>query len=146
MRSVHIISIGKIAEELGKLLFDYKKMIKADVKLIDISYSEKLPANLIKEYEAKKILNHLRQKSFKVALDIRGSYMDSHDFANIVANKTDIDFVIGGAFGLSSTILENVDLRFSLSKMTFPYAIAKLILLEQIYRAQTILDNHPYHK
>lgn len=146
MRSVYIISVGKIAKELNQLIADYQKMIKADVKLIDVSYSKTLPANLIKDYEAKKILDNLRTKSFKIALDVMGVSISSHDFANIVDKRADIDFIVGGAFGLSPLVLDNVDLKLSFSKMTFPHAIARLILLEQIYRAQTILDNHPYHK
>ena len=57
-----------------------------------------------------------------------------------------IDFIIGGAFGLDGSILNLSNAKLCLSKMTLPHQMAKLMLLEQIYRAQTILDGHPYHK
>jgi len=60
--------------------------------------------------------------------------------------KNNIDFIIGGAFGLDQSILNLANIKLCLSKMTMPHQMAKLILLEQIYRAQTILDGHPYHK
>ena len=77
--------------------------------------------------------------------------MTSKAFSNIFAAQMmsggNIDFVIGGAFGLDTSILAALaDKKLCLSKMTFPHQIAKLLLFEQIYRAQTILDNHPYHK
>jgi 23S rRNA (pseudouridine1915-N3)-methyltransferase len=57
-----------------------------------------------------------------------------------------IDFVIGGAFGLDKSVLELSNIKLCLSRMTFTHQMAKLLLLEQIYRAQTILEHHPYHK
>lgn len=57
-----------------------------------------------------------------------------------------IDFIIGGAFGLDKSILNLSNAKLCLSKMTLPHQMAKLMLLEQIYRVQTILDGHPYHK
>ncbi|MGI4776047.1 MAG: 23S rRNA (pseudouridine(1915)-N(3))-methyltransferase RlmH [Janthinobacterium lividum] len=146
MRSAYIIAVGKAARELNNLSLNYQKMIKASTKLIDISHSKKLPSSLIKEYEAKKILGNTRPKSFKIALDVLGVCMNSYEFADIIDKKEDVDFIIGGAFGLSPLVLNNVDLKLSLSRMTFPHIMAKIILLEQIYRAQTILENHPYHK
>jgi 23S rRNA (pseudouridine1915-N3)-methyltransferase len=57
-----------------------------------------------------------------------------------------IDFIIGGAFGLDESIVKTAHTKLCLSEMTFPHQLVKVMLLEQIYRAQTILDNHPYHK
>ncbi|CAN0602806.1 unnamed protein product, partial [Ectocarpus sp. 12 AP-2014] len=85
-----------------------------------------------------------------IALDLSGKQHSSEDFSLIFSQQmmagNDIDFIIGGAFGLDQSILNLANTKLCLSKMTMPHQMAKLILLEQIYRAQTILDGHPYHK
>ena len=85
-----------------------------------------------------------------MVLDLLGKQMSSEVFSDIFKSQMmygrNIDFIIGGAFGLDESILLLADIKLCLSKMTFPHQIAKLLLFEQIYRAQTILDNHPYHK
>ena len=58
----------------------------------------------------------------------------------------DVDIIIGGAYGLDDSIIKSANITLSLSKMTLPHQLAKIILLEQIYRAQSILERHPYHK
>jgi 23S rRNA (pseudouridine1915-N3)-methyltransferase len=58
----------------------------------------------------------------------------------------DVDFIIGGAFGLDQSILNLANAKLCLSKMTLPHQMAKLMLVEQIYRARSIIDGHPYHK
>ncbi|MDA9573719.1 23S rRNA (pseudouridine(1915)-N(3))-methyltransferase RlmH [Rickettsiales bacterium] len=74
---------------------------------------------------------------------------DSIKFSQIInenlSNK-EITFIIGGAFGLDKKILSIADITISLSKLTFPHMLVRLILIEQIYRSFTIINNHPYHK
>ncbi len=77
--------------------------------------------------------------------------MGSRELADFMAERAlrsvqDVTFVIGGAFGLGEGILERSTLRLSLSPMTLPHEIARLLLVEQLYRAGTILRNEPYHK
>jgi len=85
-----------------------------------------------------------------VVLDLVGKQISSEGFSTVFAKQMmlgkSIDFIIGGAFGLDEIILKTANIKLSLSEMTFPHQLVKVILLEQIYRAQTILDNHPYHK
>ena len=121
-------------------------MIKLEVKITEITYNQKLPENQIKQFEAKKISEYLGGKSYKVILDVTGKALDSHEFSELININKDIDFIIGGAYGLDQTILSLADFKLSLSKMTYPHQLAKILLLEQIYRAQTIVENHPYHK
>ena len=146
MRQIHIISVGKLSAELNNIARQYIKMIKFSVKITEITYGQKLPENQIKQFEAKKIGEYLSSRSYKIVLDITGKSLSSHEFSDLVRLDKDIDFVIGGAYGLDQVILESADLRLSLSKMTFPHQLAKILLLEQIYRAQSIAENHPYHK
>jgi 23S rRNA (pseudouridine1915-N3)-methyltransferase len=85
-----------------------------------------------------------------VALTRQGSAMSSGRFAKQIGRwmeeARDVAFVIGGAFGLHADVLSRSDDRLSLSAMTFPHELSRLVLLEQLYRAHTILHGEPYHK
>lgn len=147
MQQIYIISVGKLNNNFKIIASEYLKMIKWKVHPIEITYSKKMPIDQIKQFEAKEILKYLHSKSYKIALDVKGQIFDSFKFANIFNNNDRIiNFIIGGAYGLDSEILHIADLKISLSNLTFPHQMAKIMLFEQIYRAQTILENHPYHK
>lgn len=146
MQQIHLIAVGKLSKIFRQIAMEYEKMIKWQIKSTEISYSKKLPVEQVKQFEAKEISKYLAPKSYKIILDVTGKHLTSHEFADLSNMGKNIDFVIGGAFGLDQTILAVADLRLSLSKMTFPHQLAKILLLEQIYRSQTILENHPYHK
>lgn len=147
---IHIISIGKLSKDFQNIAMEYEKMIRWQLKSTEISYSKKLPPEQIKQFEAKEIAKYLRHDSYKIALEVTGKHYTSHEFAKIIENQQhsnkNIDLIIGGAFGLDQAILDLAHLKLSLSKMTLPHQMAKILLLEQIYRSQTILTNHPYHK
>ena len=64
----------------------------------------------------------------------------------LVVSVVGLNFLIGGANGVNENISKNVDLTISLSNMTFPHMLARIVLVEQIYRSETIINNHPYHK
>ena len=89
--------------------------------------------------------------SYVVALAIDGKKMTSEGFADFMSDAmvrgvSHITFVIGGSLGLSDKILKRADLKLSFSDMTFPHQLMRVILLEQIYRANRIMKNEPYHK
>ena len=96
--------------------------------------------------EDAQVLGRIPERSFVVLLDDRGKQFDSVQFSRWVEDRRhegrDVVFVVGGAFGLD---LPSVDLRLSLGKMTLPHQLARVILLEQLYRAHKILANEPYH-
>ena len=81
---------------------------------------------------------------------MQGQQLNSQEFSCLFKNQMmigqNIDIIIGGAFGLDNSIIKNSSIKLSLSKMTLPHQLAKVVLLEQIYRSQTILAAHPYHK
>lgn len=147
---IQIISIGKISGAQFELLKHYEKMIGWKMQNTELTYSKKLSESQIKQHEARLIQDKISKNSYVIALDLSGKQISSESFSQIFANQMmhgrNIDFIIGGAFGLGASILDLSDAKLSLSKMTFPHQIAKLLLFEQIYRACTILDNHPYHK
>ncbi len=147
---IQIISVGKLSSEIAKISDQYQKMTNWQIKNSEIVYSKKLAPTQIKQYEAKLIEDKLTRGAYIVALDLSGKQYSSEEFSVIFSKQMmegkSIDFIIGGAFGLDGSILNLSNAKLCLSKMTLPHQMAKLMLLEQIYRAQTILDGHPYHK
>lgn len=87
----------------------------------------------------------LRQAESFILLDEKGTVFSSLEFAKFLEGKTSADFVLGGPYGVSEEIRANADSVISLSKMTFPHEMARVIFLEQLYRALTILKGKEYH-
>lgn len=96
--------------------------------------------------EDSQVLARIPERAFVVLLDDAGKQLDSVQFSRWIEDRRhdgrDVVFVVGGAFGLE---LPKVDLRLSLGRMTLPHQLARVILLEQLYRAHKILANEPYH-
>ena len=147
---INIISVGKLSSDYAKLAGHYSKMIKWKIAQTEITYAKKLNEGQIKAYEAKLIAEHVKAGSYCIVLDVLGKHVTSEDFSLLFKNQMmigkEVDIIIGGAFGLDESIIKSADMILSLSKMTLPHQLAKLVLLEQIYRGQTILERHPYHK
>ena len=147
---INIISVGKLSSEYKQVALHYSKMISWKLREIELIHSKKLPEAQIKSYEAQLIYENISNNSYKIVLDIPGKQLESEKFSLIFQNMMmigkDIDIIIGGAYGLDNSIIKNANITLSLSKMTMPHQLVKIILLEQIYRAQTILVKHPYHK
>lgn len=147
---IQIISIGKLSGELAFIADNYKKMINWQIKNTELSHSKKASSAEIKEDEARQIKAKIIDGSYVVVLDLTGKQTNSEGFSKIFAKQMmlgkHIDFIIGGAFGIDEVILKMASMKLCLSEMTFPHQLVKVMLLEQIYRAQTILCNHPYHK
>lgn len=104
----------------------------------------------IREKEGELILKNIKQGDDVILLDERGKLFTSQEWAGhlekkILYNTKDIVFVIGGAYGFSKAVYERADEMFSLSKMTFSHQIVRVIFLEQLYRAFTIMKGEPYH-
>ena len=104
----------------------------------------------LKRKEAEAILSFLKPEDYLVALDERGKEFTSEGLAKFIQQRANestknIVFLIGGAFGLDETVLKAAKLKWSLSPLTFPHQLVRLILAEQVYRACTILQNEKYH-
>jgi len=101
--------------------------------------------------EADRIRGQFGKNEFRVALDRRGRQLTSEEFAEFFAAQmnrgiSQISFIVGGPLGLPETLLRECDQTLALSKMTFTHELTRVILLEQIYRAFTILNHEKYHK
>ena len=157
---ITILSVGKIKEKyLSDAIAEYVKRLGRYCKLNIIQVQdEKTPDSihesqrqLILEKEASRLMSHLDDSSYLIALAINGKQLSSEELAekiNILGlnGKSSITFVIGGSLGLSDEVLNRADYKLSFSAMTFPHQLMRVILLEQIYRANRIIKNEPYHK
>ena len=92
------------------------------------------------------LLPQMVEDGINIALDPAGRLIDSFDFADIFKKHSTIAFFIGGAYGFEREFVQKCDMSVSLSPLTMSHKIAKLVLLEQIFRALSIVHNHPYHK
>lgn len=157
---VKILCVGKIKEKFYRdALDEYLKRLSkyASVTVVEVA-DEKTSENasdteidIVKEKEGERLLKHINERDFVIALAILGKQMDSVAFSKYIeglgiSGKSTIDFVIGGSLGLSDAVLKRADFQISFSKMTFPHQLMRVVLLEQIYRGMRIMKNEPYHK
>ena len=128
-----------------------KKYIPFEIiTLPDIKNSATLPVQDQKIKEGKKILQAFNDDDFIVLLDERGKEFRTAEFSSwmeksLMISRKRIIFVIGGAWGFSDEVYGRADLRISLSKMTFPHQLVRLLFLEQLYRIFTVIRGEPYH-
>ena len=104
----------------------------------------------IKQIEGKLLLKALDKKTFVILLDERGEQVTSVQFAKFLEKKMgegnkNLAFIIGGAFGVSDEVYRRADKVISLSPMTFSHQVVRILLMEQLYRAFTIIHGEPYH-
>lgn len=144
---ISILSVGKLPSEYKTICDHYLKMLGKNISIQEIIVKKKLEGIEAMKEEAKEILSKLRTNQQVILLDVKGKSPDSHEFAKIIdSSDSEICFIIGGAFGVSEEIKKRADRKISLSPLTFPHMLARIILLEQIYRAKSIIAGHPYHK
>jgi len=149
---IKIICLGKIKENFLKAAIDeYLKRISKYTKieiieLADFSYDIKKTLSL----ERDSILKNIKESDYNILLDINGLEFTSVELANeldkIRTINSNINFIIGGSYGVHEDIKEKANLRLSFSKLTFPHQLFRVILLEQIYRSFKIINNEEYHK
>ncbi len=138
--------VDGIDEYAGRL----KHYADVSLKIIKVPKIQRSEA-LIKEKEAELLLGHLFPASFLVAMDSEGPQYTSEQLSSVVTSWETtgikhVSFVIGGPLGLAHKVLQQANMKMSLSKMTFTHDMARLLLLEQLYRAYTIKAGEKYHK
>jgi 23S rRNA (pseudouridine1915-N3)-methyltransferase len=114
-------------------------------------YSRKDPDEVVKLHDAELLLEQANSANLCVALDPKGKSPDSEELAALMTNWENqgigtVCFLIGGHLGLHCSVLQQADMLFSLSRLTFTHEMTRMILLEQLYRACTIKAGHKYHK
>lgn len=153
---VVLAGIGKTSEEFIKTGISlYESRIKhyhpfESVFLPDLKNAKSLPLEMQKQKEGEMLLKLLLPNDFVVLLDENGQSMDSLAFSRFlgqqfVSASRRLVFIIGGPYGFSDEVYKKAGSRLSLSAMTFSHQIIRLVFLEQLYRANTILKGEPYH-
>ncbi len=158
--TINIMGVGKLKESyLKDAQKEYLKRLSrfCRVRVLEVD-EEKAPDSAspaqeekVRQKEAERIKKALSKGTVVITLALEGQEPDSVEFSDhirhlMLEGKSDITFVIGGSTGLEPSIIRASDYRLCLSKLTFPHQLARIILLEQIYRAFKILNNEVYHK
>lgn len=157
---ITVIAVGKIKEKyLRDAIGEYAKRLSkyCKLELVEVADEKTLDAASpavergIRQKEGERILKHVREDAYVVALEIGGEMLDSVEFSHKLENlgiqgRSHITFLIGGSIGLSPEVLKRADYSLSFSRMTFPHQLMRVILLEQIYRGYRIMAGEPYHK
>lgn len=157
---VTIVCVGKLKEKYWKdAIAEYSKRLSRYMKLEIIELAdEKAPESMspaqeaeVLEKEGQRILKHIREDAFVTALAVEGKMLSSEELAAFMEKKevggvSHMVFVIGGSLGLSPAVMQRADFALSFSRMTFPHQMMRVVLLEQVYRAERIRRNEPYHK
>lgn len=155
--NIKIIALGKIKEKFLKDGIDefLKRLTPyASVEILELSPIEIKDENLtqkVLDQEGDKILAHIKPQSFVITMEIKGKMLSSEEFAQKIEDLTndgvsEIIFVIGSSCGISPNVSARANFKLSMSKMTFLHQFARLILVEQIYRAFKIIKGETYHK
>jgi|TARA_B110000438_G_C15697867_1_gene599726 23S rRNA (pseudouridine1915-N3)-methyltransferase len=152
---IKLLVVGKTSGSfLVPLISDYVKRINRFInfEIIEINNIKLKKVNSleIQKKEGVKILDKIDKIDQVFILDEKGKSYNSIDFSKFIENKIvnsskNIIFIIGGAYGFSEKIYSRSNSIISLSKMTFSHQIIRLFMVEQLYRALTIINNHPYH-
>jgi 23S rRNA (pseudouridine1915-N3)-methyltransferase len=156
---IQVIAVGKLKEPFYQAAQEeYCKRLKVYTNLfVEEVAEEKLPPDSgvqvlqkVRQREGERLLKRLKPHAKCIALDPCGKMFSSEEFAGWLGEQISIgvnllSFLIGGTVGLPTCVLEKADLVWSLSRLTFPHQLARVILLEQLYRAFKILRNEPYH-
>lgn len=153
---IQLLCIGKTDRSFwAEALEMYEKRLQHYVKfsiryLADVKTSKKSDPSKIKLEETKLLLEKIKPGEMVILLDEKGKMFNSAEFSKEIENqmnsgKKKVLFVIGGAYGFSEELYQKFPERMALSKMTFSHQMVRLFFCEQLYRAYTIINNHPYH-
>lgn len=146
---LQIIAIGKMKSGALKELFDdYSRRLTCSFFLRELESKTKGSAEEIKLDEQNLILDALPRDACVVLLDERGEDLSSDALAFVIkhAPHENVVFVVGGAYGVTSLIRSKAHKIISFGRVTWPHMLVRVMLMEQLYRSQQILKNHPYHK
>jgi len=151
---INVIIVDKKGKEplYAPLIEHYKKIAKpfAQVEVIEVFDKEIAKAHDISPEAAQKSYTRALERylgsGYNVALDPSSKEVDSHDFAKLLKDKTQVNLYIGGAYGFERGFLNKCNKAISFGKITLSHKLVKVVLLEQIFRGLAINHNHPYHK
>lgn len=147
---MHLIAIGRLRDGPEFDLFNrYNTRLRPRLTVVEVPEERGTPA-IVKRKEAAGLLAALPKGAFVVPLDLGGKMVDSATFSARLGEwagfSHPICFLIGGAEGLDAAVIDRADQVLSLGKLTWPHFLVRAMLAEQLYRAQSIAQGHPYHR
>lgn len=152
---IRVIAIGsRMPAWVREAVDDYLKRFAAAlrVSIIEIEAGNRSGGNVRRaiEIEGERLLAAVRKDEYVVALDERGTEMTTKQLATWLGGHmregSDVALLIGGPDGFAPEVLARANYKWALSKLTFPHALVRVVLAEQLYRAHSLLTNHPYHR
>lgn len=153
---IFLIAVGtKMPDWVCTGYAEYAKRLTSDCRLTLVEIpavvrSKTTDPVRAKREEGERMAKALPKNATVIALDVTGKMHSTESLAELLGeqmtNGRDLAFLVGGADGLSPEILARADSRWSLSRLTFPHPLVRVILAEQLYRAHSLLRNHPYHR
>jgi 23S rRNA (pseudouridine1915-N3)-methyltransferase len=153
---IHLIAVGTRCTSWAETGFqDYQKRLPAECKLnlMTIPLSKRNKNSQISKHiaeEEKKMLAAIPKRSRIIALDVQGQMWNTQQLAQSLQQwqleRQDISLLIGGPDGLGDTCINNAERIWSLSPLTLPHALVRIVVAEQLYRAWSLLNGHPYHR
>lgn len=147
---IQILAIGKLRGGEAEWCDEYAKRLKGSVTIKEMAVSKNLPEDATQKAEADLLLAAIPAKSFIVLLDERGKDMTSREFsAKLTAwqeQSGQVTFLIGGASGVTDKVRAAAQVTLGFGQLTWPHRLVRVMLLEQLYRAQQIASGHPYHR
>ena len=153
---LNIISVGTKMPEWTEMAFsEYAKRFSREfpLTLTEIPMPKRSRSDIVDRYIAEEgiaMLAAIPEKSVTIALDERGKLWNTQELSKKIeqfqSNTSQINFLIGGPDGLSKACFEKAEIQWSLSPLTLPHPLVRVVLVEQLYRAVSILNNHPYHR
>ena len=153
---VRLIAVGsRMPKWVREAYEDYITRLGSGLKvsLVEIEPGQRSagrPPQKAMEAEAQKLLGALRKDEYVVVLDERGAEMTTRELAAWLKTRMqdgrDLAFLVGGPDGFAPEVVARSDFKWSLSRLTFPHALVRVVLAEQLYRAHGVLANHPYHR
>ena len=156
MQKIKLICIGNIKEKhFTEAINEYTKRLSrfCDFSVVELKESL-LCAGILERQVIDKESDEIKEKmsgAYNILFDLRGKEVTSVELADIIKNRANysdskINFIIGGSLGVNEDIIKNSDLVIRVGKMTFPHQLMRVMAVEQIYRAETIINNVKYHK
>lgn len=158
MLKIKIIAVGKLTEKAFRTAAElYLTRLAHSASVAEVKPEPIPPSPSDKDIkialsrEAARIVNEIPPRAAVVAMCVEGEQKSSEDFADMLSRfalsgKSEVVFIIGSSYGLDENLKKSADVRLSVSKMTFPHELARVMLLEQIYRANEITSGGKYHK
>lgn len=148
-----IAAVGKLKKQSpeGMIITNYLKKSRLPVIVKEVEEKKPLSGEALKAAESKLLCDVIPKEAKIVALDEAGATPTSREFATLLKNWQEegvacVAFLIGGAAGHACFLKQKADYKLSFGRMTLPHFLARVVLAEQLYRAKTIWDNHPYHR